>query len=142
MGYILGFLLSLPLYASFTGSYSGTGRAVFASGRVYECSDIFLRMHVDAENFRLREGGYICGILQASFDAYRLTIKDGSLWHKDKLLGIINEQEMRYEIFDPLDGSTYRLQLYKKGPYEIAYFEEWHDGEKIALTVKGRLLSQ
>lgn len=144
MRYILCFLLTmtLPAYASFTGSYSGTGRAVFASGRIYECSDIFLRLEVDAHNFRLREGGYICGILQASFDAYRLTIKDGQLWHQDQLLGRITQEEMNYEIFDPTDGSTYRLQLSHHAPNEITYFEEWHDGEKIALTVKGRLLSQ
>ena len=142
MRFILCFLLTFPAYASFSGSYSGPGRAVFASGRVYECSEIFLRMAVDSENFRLREGGYICGMLQASFDAYRLTIKDGSLWHKDQLLGQIDEQVMSYEIFDPQDGSTYRLRLHKNGPQEIAYFEEWHDGEKIALTVKGLLLLQ
>lgn len=142
MRFLLFFLLTLPVYASFEGSYSGAGRAVFASGRVYECSEIFMRMETDLENFRLREGGYICGMLQASFDAYRLTIKDGSLWHKDQLLGQISDQEMNYEIFDPLDGSTYRLRLRKKSPQELVYFEEWHDGEEIALTVKGLLLAQ
>lgn len=142
MRFVLLLLISTPLWASFNGSYSGSGKAVFASGTEYECSEIFLRLESDEEFFRLREGGYICDLLQAGFDSFKMAIKNGELWHEEQKFGTISEKDLSYKIYDPADGSTYNLHLKKIGSSQIHYHEEWHDGEKIALTIKGILESK
>ena len=132
--------LSFQVHASFTGSFSGSGTAVFASGRTYQCSEIFLRLETTPELFRLRGGGYNCGgLLNASFDPFKMSIRNGKLWNLDEELGSINDREIKYQIYDPADGSTYFLTLTKTQQGEILYHEQWHDGEKIALTIKGTL---
>lgn len=132
-------LLTTNAFAGFTGSFSGQGEAVFASGRRWPCHEVFLRIETRPGLFRLREGGYNCGeLLNANFDPFKMTIRDGSLFDHDTKLGTITDQELDYRIYDPEDGSTYHLKL-KKIDDDIQYFEEWHDGEKIALTVKGKL---
>lgn len=137
---ILLLLISFQVQASFTGSYSGTGRAVFASGRGHECTEIFLRLETTTDLFRLRDGGYKCGgLLNASFDPFKMSIRAGKLWHLEQELGTISDNEINYQIYDPEDGSTYYLTLTKNERGEIQYYERWHDGEKIALTVKGQL---
>jgi hypothetical protein len=142
MRFILLFLTSSPLWASFNGSYSGGGQAIFASGTKYECTEIFLRLESDHKLFRLSEGGYICGLLQAGFDSFKMTIKDGELWHEEQRLGTITDQDLSYQIYDPADGSTYNLRLKRMDSSHIHYYEQWHDGEKIALTIKGILKSK
>lgn len=133
-------LFSSAMAQAFTGSFSGQGKAVFASGRIYECPEVFLRLETSKDLFRLREGGYKCeGLLQASFDPFKLSIRDGKLWNNNDELGTISSQEIKYQIYDPQDGSTYYLTLTKNSHGEIQYHEEWHDGEKIALTIKGLL---
>jgi hypothetical protein len=132
-------LISTSVFADFNGSFSGSGEAIFASGRRYQCSEIFLRLETSAELFRLREGGYKCGgFLNASFDPFKLRIRDGRLYHKDQELGLISEKEMEYQIYDPEDGSTYFLSL-KWVDEQLLYSETWHDGKKIALVVRGTL---
>lgn len=133
-------LLTSTITHAFTGSFSGQGKAVFASGRIYECPEIFLRLETSKDLFRLREGGYKCGgLLQASFDPFKLSIRDGKLWNQNDELGSISNREVKYQIYDPEDGSTYFLTLTKNSQGEIHYYEQWHDGEKIALTIKGLL---
>lgn len=131
-------LLFLLLF-QFSGQYSGTGTAAFSSGRTYECREIFLSLETTEELFRLRDGGYKCGdLLHASFDPFRMTIRDGRLFNGADELGTISSDELKYEIFDPEDGSTYKLKLTKEES-QIHYYEEWHDGEKIALKINGFL---
>lgn len=142
MRFLFLFLISCPLWASFNGNFSGVGKAIFASGSKYECSEIFLRLESDQELFRLREGGYSCALLQAAFDSFKMTIKKGELWHDGQRLGSISDQDLSYQIYDPADGSTYNLWLKKINSSHIHYHEQWHDGEKIALTIKGLLESK
>lgn len=140
MKYLSLFFLTLPAWAQFSGDYTGTGTAVFKSGRQYECSEIYLRLEQTQNLFRLRDGGYHCGdLLQASFDPFKLTIRDGKLWNVEEELGSVNEQILTYKIFDPEDGSTYQLKLTKLPSGGIHYYEDWHDGEAIALKVHGDL---
>lgn len=140
MKYLFLLFITLPAWAQFNGMYSGTGSAVYHSGNRYECTEIFLRLETSASFLKIREGGYNCGFLKASFDAFKLTIKDGKLFHQNQQLGSITDQVVEYQVFDPEDGSTYFLNLRNENN-EIHYVEKWHDGEKIALTVKGVLKS-
>ena len=137
--FFLFLLFSTSALAQFNGSFSGSGEAFFASGRRYQCTEIFLRLETTLEVFRLREGGYKCGgFLNAEFDPFRLSIRGGGLFHLEQQLGHISENQLDYQIFDPQDGSTYYLTLNREGD-AISYFERWHDGEKIALTIRGIL---
>lgn len=125
--------------ATFSGSFQGGGKAKFKSGRSYPCHEIFLRLEETQEYFRLREGGYKCGgLLNAEFDPFRFMIQDGRLVHQGETFGTINNEELTYSVYDPADGSTYRLRLTFSGD-ELHYFEDWHDGHEIALTVEGVL---
>lgn len=127
------------LLFQFNGQFSGTGKASFSSGRTYECKEIFLNLKTSVQEFRLIDGGYKCGdLLHASFDPFRMTIKEGRLFDGNDELGTITEDELKYEIFDPEDGSTYRLKLSREDG-QLHYYEEWHDGEKIALKINGFL---
>src|SRR3989344_8391106 len=137
---LLSFFLSLPALAGFHGRYSGKGLAVFHSGNRYECTEIFLRLETSATEFQLQEGGYNCGFLKASFDAFKLSIRNGKLYHKEQELGSISQNEIKYSIYDPEDGSTYFLTLKLNDSQEISYDERWYDGQKWALTLKGNLL--
>lgn len=115
------------------------GKAVYSSGKIYECQEIFLDVRTTKDQFQLNDGGYRCGdLLHASFDPFKFIIKDGKLTHHDEVMGTITDSELKYEAHDPDDGSTYRLKLIQVNT-DIEYFEEWFDGEKIALTVKGKL---
>jgi hypothetical protein len=137
---LLFLLASLSVFAQWNGSFIGEGRAVFASGRVYECSEIFLRLERSTDAFRFREGGYACGdLLQAAFDAFKFTLKGNKLFIKDQEVGTVTDEKFDYSLFDPEDGSTYHLELTRNSAGEIFYEENWHDGERIALTVKGLL---
>lgn len=139
MKYLFALFISLPTLANLSGSFSGPGSAVYHSGKRYECSEIFLRLKTDNDFFRLQEGGYICGFLKASFDSFRLSIKEGKLFHEDRELGTISPEGISYSVFDSADGSTYTLTLSLKTNGEIFYDEKWHDGHKLALKVKGHL---
>lgn len=131
--------LLLLLLLQFNGNYSGTGTAAFSSGRTYKCQEIFLSLATTPDMFRLKDGGYRCGdLLHASFDPFRMTIKEGKLFDGSAELGVISEDELKYEIYDPEDGSTYSLILTKEEG-QLHYHEEWHDGEKIALKIDGYL---
>ena len=135
-------LLLLPTLAqAFTGKFSGQGMAHYSTGRNYQCSEIFLHLKISEQELRLHEGGYICGFLQAGFDQFKIDIRAGQLWHQDQLLGTITEDQITYQIYDPSDNSTYYFSLIKK-PQSLHYFEEWHDGEKIALKVEGELIKR
>lgn len=133
------FIFSLSAFGAFTGTFQGKGIAKFKSGRSYECEEIFLRMDVSTEFFKLREGGYNCsGFLNAQFDAFKMMILNGQLLNNNEVLGQITDKELSYQIFDPEDGSTYRLELSMIN-HELHYREEWHDGKEIALVVLGTL---
>lgn len=137
---LLSLVLSLPALAGFQGRYSGKGQAVFHNGNRYECTEIFLKLKTSESDFHLKEGGYNCGFLKASFDAFKLTIKNGKLYHREQELGSISQDEVKYSVYDPEDGSTYFLALKLNDSHEIFYDERWHDGRKWALTLKGHLL--
>lgn len=123
----------------FNGHYSGKGQAVFSSGRSYDCKEIFLSMATTSAEFKLKDGGYKCGdLLHASFDPFRMTVKQGKLYDGSTELGTISDKELNYKIFDPEDGSTYHLNL-RYDLEKLQYTEEWHDGEKIALKINGLL---
>lgn len=141
MKYLFLILLSFPVFADFNGKYSGTGAAVFHTGKRYECTEVFLDVDTSEKSFKLYQGGYICGFLKAAFDAFEFTIKDGVLFHGELEMGSISQKELKYHYYDPEDGSTFYLTLLKDNEGQIHYLEEWHDGEKIALTVKGDLKS-
>lgn len=129
----------LLLLFQFHGNFSGKGTAAFSSGRTYDCQEIFLSIATTPDMFRLKDGGYKCGdLLHASFDPFRMTIKEGKLFDGSTELGTINADELKYEIFDPEDGSTYRLTLTQEEG-QLHYYEEWHDGQKIALKINGHL---
>ena len=133
-------LLLTPLLGfSMSGKFSGKGVARYASGREYPCSEIFLSLHKTPERFYLNEGGYICGLLQAGFDHFQMDIKNGELFHQGQKLGEISDHKITYSIFDPEDNSTYFFTFTKLEQNKFHYFEEWHDGEKIALKVEGFL---
>lgn len=131
-------LLSFQALAETSLKLSGKGLARFASGREYPCTEVFLDLKIYEKALVLNQGGYICGFLQASFDSYKMDIRQGKLWHDDQELGRITEREISYQIYDPSDNSTYYFQL-KKENSTYSYFEEWHDGEEIALKVIGKL---
>lgn len=132
-------LLAILLLASFSGKFSGTGKATFKSGRTYECREIFLNIKESPTEFRLSHGGYKCGdLLQTEFDPYKFSIVNGDLVHQGKVYGRISEKELSYSVYDPEDGSTYYLTLTRDAT-GIHYLEKWHDGEQIALTVEGKL---
>jgi hypothetical protein len=132
-------VLLFLLFFQFNGKFSGTGTAAYSSGRTYACREIFLSLETNPTLFRLKDGGYKCGdLLHASFDPFRMTIKEGRLFDGNDELGTITDDELKYEIFDPEDGSTYRLKLSMETG-KIHYYEEWHDGEKIALKINGLL---
>lgn len=132
-------LLAILFLASFSGNFSGTGKATFKSGRVYDCREIFLSMKESPAEFRLSQGGYKCGdLLHTEFDPFKFSIINGELVHQGKVFGTITQDELSYSVFDPEDGSTYNLRLNKTGT-GIHYLERWHDGETIALVVEGNL---
>lgn len=132
-------LFAIILLASFSGKFSGTGKATFKSGRVYECREIFLNIKQSPQEFRLSQGGYNCGdLLNTEFDPFKFSIVNGDLVHENKIYGKISEKELSYSVYDPEDGSTYYLTL-SKNAEGIHYLEKWHDGEEIALTVEGNL---
>lgn len=133
-------LLTPILGFTMTGKFSGKGIARYASGREYQCSEIFLSLKQTSDRFYLNDGGYICGFLQAGFDNFKMDIRNGELYHQNQKLGVITEQEIRYSIFDPEDNSTYFFTFTKLDEKKFRYFEEWHDGEKMALKVEGILL--
>lgn len=139
MKYLFLLLFSFPAFAGFTGKFSGSGRAVFHSGKHYECSEVFLELETTPQAFKLHQGGYSCGFLKASFDAFEFSIKNGKLFHGDMEMGEVSEKKLEYHYYDPEDGSTYYLTLMADNENKIQYLEEWHDGEKIALRVKGDL---
>lgn len=140
MKYLFILLFSLPAFADFTGSFQGTGRAVFAkTGKAYECSEIFLRLKEKTDSFTFNEGGYICGDLQASFDTFIFSVKEGKLFIKDKEVGSITPGLFEYTFYDPEDNSTYHLVLFKLSETTLSYIETWHVGNTLALTVKGLL---
>ena len=132
-------LLTPILSFAMTGKFSGTGIARYASGKVYECSEVFLNIKTTPTRFFLNEGGYICGFLQAGFDNFKMDIKEGKLFHQDQELGSIDGESIKYSIFDPKDWSTYYFSFTKIDEKNYRYFEEWHDGEKIALKIEGIL---
>jgi hypothetical protein len=126
------------LLTLFLGSFQGTGVATFASGKKYACDEIFLRLEASLHLFRLREGGYDCGLLKASFDPFKMTVRDGKLFDGEKEIGKISDQEIDYQIYDEEDFSTYHLNLKLKETI-LSYSEEWFDRDKLALTVQGKL---
>lgn len=136
---LLALILTYPMLGhTFELKLSGSGEARYASGRSYECSEIFLDLDIKKDALHLYQGGYICGFLQAGFDSFEMDIRNGELWHEDQHLGHINDEEIRYQIYDQSDDSTYYFSL-TKNQDSYTYFEEWHDGEKIALKVYGEL---
>lgn len=132
-------LFSFQALANIDLKLSGPGMARFASGKEYDCREIFLDLTITENALILNQGGYICGFLQAGFDSFKMDIRQGELWHEDLYLGTITGTEIRYQVYDPSDDSTYFFSLTKEQD-SYTYFEEWHDGEKIALKVKGSLL--
>lgn len=139
MKYILLLLISFPVFADFNGKFSGTGAAVFHSGKRYDCTEVFLDLESSQTSFKLHQRGYICGFLKASFDAFEFKVKEGKLYYGDLEMGEISDQELNYHYYDPQDNSTYFLTLTQDGEGGIHYLKEWYDGEKLALTVKGKL---
>lgn len=131
-------LLSFQALAKTNIKISGPGLARYASGREYPCTEIFFDLKITKNALFLNQGGYICGFLQASFDSFKMDIHEGKLWNEGQELGKISDHEISYQIYDPSDDSTYFFQL-KKEDTGYTYFEEWHDGEKIALKVMGTL---
>jgi len=136
---LLFVILMIPALAfPFNGKLSGPGNAVYSSGTELPCSEIFLELELTQTSFHLHQGGYICGFLQAGFDSFKMDIRNGQLWHQDQQLGHVSANKISYQVYDPADGSTYFFTLTKEqSGYQ--YFEEWHDGNKIALKVSGRL---
>lgn len=131
MNYLLILFLS--------GTFSGTGEALFKSGKKLHCDEIFLNIKTKENAFYMNEGGYSCSSLQASFDNFKMTIQDGKLLDGTKEMGSISESELDYKIYDEEDGSTYHLNLKKISSSSITYFEEWHNGREIALKISGKL---
>lgn len=138
MKYLFLLLISVPTFAQFSGKFSGQGTAIFHTGKRYECSEIFLKLATSPKLFTLHQGGYNCGFLKASFDPFSFSIKNGKLFYGNLEMGGISDKELTYHYFDPEDGSTYYLTLTNDNG-QIHYSEEWYDGEKTALTVKGDL---
>lgn len=131
MNYLLILFLS--------GSFLGKGEALFKSGKKLHCDEIFLNIKTKEAAFYMNEGGYSCSSLQASFDNFKMTIKDGKLLDGNKVLGSISDSELDYKIHDEADSSTYHLNLKKISQNTIIYSEEWHDGREIALKIRGEL---
>ena len=121
MKYLFLLLISFPVFAEFNGKFSGTGAAVFHTGKRYECTEVFLDLETSKESFRLHQGGYICGFLKASFDAFEFRIQEGKLYYGDLEMGEVSKQQLSYHYYDPEDNSTYYLTLTKDDKGGIHY---------------------
>ena len=135
------FLAASTTWANFSGKFQGTGQAIFRSGKLYPCTEIYLHLKQDENSFKLIDGGYRCGLLQASFDPFTMTVKGEDLFIKDVPVGKITRESLSYSLLDPDDGSTYTLKL-KKKDNSIEYSELWVDQVSKALTVDGLLFSR
>lgn len=123
----------------FSGTFMGSGKALFASGKTYQCREIFLQIKSTPSDFKLSEGGYKCEDLEASFDPFRFSIVKGDLVHENRVYGNISQDILEYRMYDGSDDSTYHLKLQRISSYEFSYLEEWFDGDKLALTIQGAL---
>ena len=125
------------LVAGFTGQFSGPGAAI-TPRRSRECREIFMDIQQTEKQLILRDAGYICEDMQASFDPFVMEIKAGRLIWQGADVGFITPDVLDLNYEDQDEGFTYHLTLKKLGP-EIHYFEEWISEGQKALTVEGIL---
>lgn len=127
-----------PAYAG-AQTFVGPGRGVFVqSGSIYPCEQIFLDFSIEDASFSLSEGGYICGLLQASYDSFVLGIDDGLLLSNGEVVGDINEDELNLYHNDPSDNSDFLLRL-RFLPDGLEYLEIWKQNGIVQLEVTGML---
>lgn len=118
---------------------TGPGVATFPkSGNVYPCEEVFLRYEITQDKFKVSDGGYRCGILNASYDYFTLTIRDGKLFEKNEEVGTISKDEINLSKYDSADDSHFHLRLKFNGK-NIDYTETWKENGDDALIVKGTL---
>lgn len=131
-------ILSVPALAGFDGKFQGPGKAIFASGKKYECPEVFLHLVQTDDSLQILEGGYNCREFSASFDPSIFKIDSGTLFYRGERVGTIQENKIEIKVYDPEDDSTYHLQLdqTEKG---FTYREEWLVEDRVALKVTGDL---
>ncbi len=135
------FLISLPFqaFASFSGNYSGKGQAIsHPQEKVRFCSQIFIGMKTANETLTVLQGGYSCGDMEASYPNFTLQIVGAKLVSDGVVVGTYSDSEIDLYKQDKAEGYTFHLRLTKKAK-TIVYQEDWTDGGKPALTVKGNL---
>ncbi len=122
-----------------SGAFSGPGSAVTPL-RTRPCSEIFVDVELSEQSFTMFHGGYICRDLQASYDRYRMEVRDGELFSRGQRVGQLTADALEISFEDRDEGFRYELTLRQVSPLQLEYREVWREGERESLSVRGTLL--
>lgn len=131
-------MLTTLLLLSFSGQFAGPGVAT-TPRRERSCREIFVDVNLLASTFRMHQGGYVCQDLQATYDAYQMTIVDGDLFSGSQKVGRVTAEALEISYANDAEGFTYGLRLVPTTNGDLSYLETWFEGEKEALRVSGKL---
>lgn len=118
--------------------YQGTGTAVFPGRNTYPCTNVMMNFEITKEKFKLRDGGYDCSPLVATYDYFTLDIKDGKLLDHGTEVGTISEKEITLRKLDPVDDSEFYLSL-RFTEEGLTYKETWKESGNEALVITATL---
>ncbi|MGZ3692719.1 MAG: hypothetical protein ACXWQO_00495 [Bdellovibrionota bacterium] len=132
-------LLPITAAANFEGRYQGPGQSIsHKSGLKRACAEIFLNFQRKTGEVKILEGGYRCENLQASFDPFTMEVRDGKVYIEGEELGTFSENKLEIFFANKAEDFTYHWLL-ENSESGMSYLEEWTDGGKPALTVRGNL---
>lgn len=126
------FIFSISIFANFSGKWSAEG--FYESNRNDgKCREVFLQLKQTKNSFKILDGGYICGEIQASYPPSSFDIINNELFYRNEKVGMVTDEDIRISY---LDG-VYNLSL-SKVDGEILFTESWKEAEDF-LNINAKL---
>lgn len=135
-------LLSLNTSAetfSFQGKWLGAGKAKTVNGKARQCTEIYIEWQENADTLVLRQGGYRCEDMDASFDSTIFVKKGEELLIENQKVGTISSERIFLSQDIAEEDLHYELTLTKSGD-SLRYEEHWLEADKPVFDVQGNLL--
>lgn len=120
-------------YADISGYWSGQGLAKTPSYS-QGCSNVFFKLSLTEEKFKIQEGGYNCNGLNAEYPYSVFNVVGPLLYYKNEVSGLIKDGEIL--IYSKDDGFSLRFKIASDGLLEVT--EEWREGDDF-LIIKSEL---
>ena len=129
-------------YCEFNGDYLGDGYTqMLISGKKRRCQKIYLSLVQKTHSLIIKDGGYFCEDMIATYDEVFFELVDNKLYYQDKLVGSINKNKLNLVVFDQSDNSLFNLLL-EKTKHKLKYQEMWYQHEVPQMKLEGLLKRQ